>query len=88
MQGFDNILRQRSPLASVRGPLGRRTDRQEGRSQGAEVYLRRAVEVHAGHWEGGHVHCDTAIQVQRADYAEESSADDRPGGREKQGTRS
>lgn len=39
--------------------------------------LRRAVEMHTGHWECGYIHCNTPIQVQRANYAEKSSANNR-----------
>lgn len=39
--------------------------------------LRRAVEMHTGYWECSYIHCNTPIQVQRANYAEESSANNR-----------
>lgn len=44
--------------------------------------------MHTGYWECSYIHCNTSIQVQRADYAEKSSANNRPRKREKQGTQS
>ena len=41
--------------------------------------------MHAGYWECSYIHCNTPIQVQRANYAEKSSAYNRPRKREKQG---
>lgn len=42
--------------------------------------------MHARYWECSYIHCNTPIQVQRANYAEKSSANNRPRKREKQGT--
>ena len=44
--------------------------------------------MHTGNWECGYIHCNTPIQVQRANYAEKSSANNRPRKREKQGRHS
>ena len=41
--------------------------------------------MHARYWECSYIHCNTPIQVQRANYAEKSSANNRPRKREKQG---
>ena len=63
-------------------------NKQKGKLQRGMVYLRRAVEMHTGYWECSYIHCNTPIQVQRANYAEKSSANNRPRKREKQGRHS
>lgn len=44
--------------------------------------------MHTRYWECSYIHCNTPIQVQRANYAEKSSANNRPRKREKQGRHS